>query len=410
MYDKSPLNVVMKTHTPGDDGHWYPVEYSYGFNAEDEGIKKFQFEEENDGVWFHGSYNSGELSVVRSQKYSPTIVAPINTEYKDSEGRLVAKRVKYDDNDIRTTYYVYDELGRQRYVIPHIQADQMQADRDYVYRDLQAYCYYTEYDQYGNSVRQCVPGMDEVISVYDNRGRLVLSQSGNLRSTGQWSFTKYDELDRPIMTGVVSGGTYEEHVQAVQSQAIFGETRGDAIHGYTNSCYPTNITANDVLTVSYYDDYDWMSNAEYEFSIADSFERRKSSDIVAMATGTKTKVLGVSDNIWLTSVVYYDDKCNLIQNVKDLYPSGKEIVSNSYNWNGNIVQTKVKQTSAAGIYEYNKWFDYDSQGRLLSVRQRITDDPRGEIVLASYQYDDLNQMISKTVHDGLDKTDYEFSV
>ncbi len=410
VYDQSPLGVVLQTNGLGQNAHSCPLKYSYGFNSKDEKIKKFQFEEANNCIWYQEVYGDGELTVIRTKQFTYSSDRPLTTEYKDSEGRLVAKRMEYDKNDIRTTYFVYDEMGRERYVIPHIQAEQMNSNRDYAYNELSKYCYYTEYDEFNNVVKKYVPGAEEELSVYDKRGRLVLSQSGNLRSQGQWLFTKYDDLNRTVMTGILSGGTYEEHLQAVQSQTQFGETRGDALHGYTNNCYPTAITANDVLTVSYYDDYAWLANADYEFLSSEGLNQQMSSDIVSMATGTKTKVLGIDENRWLTSVVYYDDKYNTIQTITELFPSGKEITSNLHDWSGKVIQTKVKQISGAGTHEYNKWFDYDSRGRLLSIRQHITGDPRGEVVIASYDYDDMDQVVSKSVHNGLDETSFEYSV
>lgn len=109
---------------------------------------------------------------------------------------------------------------------------------------------------------------------------------------------------------------------------------------------------------------------------------RTANSVAGMTTGTKTKVLGIEADQWLTSVIYYDDDYNPIQTVSDLYPSGIEIVSNRHNFNGQVIQTKVKQVVDGVTYEYNKWLDYDAYGRLLKVRQRITGDPQNEVILA----------------------------
>ena len=43
-----------------------------------------------------------------------------------------------------------------------------------------------------------------MIYVCDHCDRLVLAQDGNLRNSNKWAFIKYDELDRPILSGIVT--------------------------------------------------------------------------------------------------------------------------------------------------------------------------------------------------------------
>src|SRR5699024_1492060 len=101
---------------------------------------------------------------------------------------------------------------------------------------------------------------------------------------------------------------------------------------------------------------------------------------------------------------------NPIQTVSDLYPSGIEIVSNRHNFNGQVIQTKVKQVVDGVTYEYNKCLDYDAYGRLLKVRQRITGDPQNEVILAEYSYDDLGRIISKKIHGGREETRQAYDI
>ncbi|MFQ8805328.1 MAG: hypothetical protein ACLR8Y_09790 [Alistipes indistinctus] len=87
----------------------------------------------------------------------------------------------------------------------------------------------------------------------------------------------------------------------------------------------------------------------------------------------------------LTAAVYFDSDYQTIQSVTDLYPSGIEITSNTHDFTGNVTRTKVKQTVDNTVYEYDKWFEFDSFGRLQQVSQQITGDgANGKVVLASY--------------------------
>ena len=83
-----------------------------------------------------------------------------------------------------------------------------------------------------------------------------MSQSGTQRLSNQWSFTKYDVFDRPVLSGVTTGGTYSSHKAALDTVAVFSERRGSSVHGYTNDCYPFVSDANSYLSVTYYDKED----------------------------------------------------------------------------------------------------------------------------------------------------------
>ena len=85
-----------------------------------------------------------------------------------------------------------------------------------------------------------------------------MSQNGKQRANNEWSFTKYDVFDRPVLSGIITGGTYESHKAALDAATVFYEERDTTVHGYTNQSYPSVPNANSYLTVTYYDDYDWL--------------------------------------------------------------------------------------------------------------------------------------------------------
>lgn len=121
--------------------------------------------------------------------------------------------------------------------------------------------------------------------------------------------------------------------------------------------------------------------------------------------------MGISTDQWLTTVTYYDQKYQTIQAISDLYPSGTEITSNTHDFLGNVTQTKVKQSVGGSTYEYNKWFNYDNFGRLLSIQQQITGDAtNGKVTLASYTYDNLGNVASKSIHNGAETETYTYDL
>jgi len=122
-------------------------------------------------------------------------------------------------------------------------------------------------------------------------------------------------------------------------------------------------------------------------------------------------VLGIETDQWLTSVIYFDDEYQTIQSIADLYPSGIEITSNDHDFMGNVIQTKVKQTIGSNVYEYNKWFDFDSYGRLQQVSQQITgDNTNNKVILAKYTYDELGNIATKAIHNEKQTESYTYDL
>ena len=421
-YEESPRGLIVKEGGFGqskniDSGD--PTHYQYMLNDASQ-IKKFSVNGYNHLI-YEGFYPANVLKVRRI--YTGENAENSDTyEYVDQTGKLIATETVVDENDRRITYYAYDDLGRKRFIIPPIQEALITVPGSvYSHVDLRKYCFYTEFDNRGNPIREWYPGGICTSNVYDTYGRLVLSQDPVMAAENKWSFVKYDSQNRAVISGITTiAGTAETVAAALKAhnatlsstEQVF-EERGNDLHGYTNRCYPTNVTSSQVMNVTYYDDYQWIADTTtYGFSSADALEGmvKTENNVIGLTTGTKTKVIGIETDQWLTSVTYYDDYGNAIQTISDLYPGGTEIVSNVLDFNDQVLQTKVKQTVDNTTYEYNKWFDYDSYGRLLKIRQKITGDPQNEIVLSEFAYDDLGQLVSKKIHGNLEETTYQYDI
>ena len=424
-YDDSPLNLVLKASLPGKSNNanhvteGKPLQHQYRLNSTDE-IKEFRVNS-NGQLVYKGYYPANLLQVNRIHKDGSNDDDRDSYEYINALGQLIAKENRISPIDRRITYYVYDDFGRQRYVIPSIVEINItlpDAAFSSSHEDIVKYCYYTEYDFRGYPIREHTPGTGITSHVYDLFGRLILSQDAQMAQNNQWAFTKYDSQSRPVLSGVTTiSGTAESLFTAMQSYMAADmllrsyEGRGYHLHGYTNFSHPTSINANEVLSVTYYDDYEWTNG--YAFSFADTLSgvTKTVNRVTGLVTGAKTKVLGTGvPNQWLTTAIYYDDHNNPIQTVADLYPSGIEIVSNKHNFMGQVTKTKVKQTIGVTVNEYNKWYEYDNFGRLLNIRKKITGDPQGEILLAKYEYDDLGNITLKRVHDENESTVYTYDI
>lgn len=406
-FDNGPNDRVVEQSAPGyswrlDGGH--TTRFSYRKNTASDNVKRYILEGTSVRLdtecWPAESLSVKEVTGTQGD---------VMLEYSDVQGNLVAKESRLTSGKRLFTHEVRDLQGRLRYVIPPLQ-DSLFTSGTKSLSELSKYCYYTEYDEYGRVYKQYNPGGGYVLNLYDKRGRLVFVQDEKQRENGKWSFTKYDELDRPVISGVCTG-TETGHKAGLQSQTVFGEQRGTVLHGYTNQTYPTSVSTNDCYIITYYDDYNWSGQTAVAYSSADAIGETRSNDVLGLVTGTKTKVLGITTNQWLVSAEYYDKKYRSIQSVSQLYPSGTEITSNAHDFVGQVTRVKVKQTIGSSVAEYNKYFTYDQRGRVLKIEQQITgDNTNGRVTLVENVYDELGRVSSCKLHNGKEIQSHEYNV
>src|SRR5690606_29166809 len=206
-------------------------------------------------------------------------------EYKDKQGRVVLKRVQavegtptvpppLNDTNYASTYYVYDDFGNLVCVIPpeatrQLATQYFQAGATDNTKDafLKRWAFRYTYDARRRMTQKQVPGAEAEYLVYDDRDRIVLTQNGVLRVSNAWIFTKYDQLNRPILTGrkdttgVLSQIEMQGAVNAFYDKAwtklyetYVGNATGN-VHGYSNKSYPVvntgaTIGRNNYFTVT----------------------------------------------------------------------------------------------------------------------------------------------------------------
>jgi RHS repeat-associated protein len=233
--------------------------------------------------------------------------------------------------------------------------------------------------------RKVLKPAQPVYMVYDKRDRLVLTQDGNQRQDNHWTFTKYDALNRPVLTGTKTISGSRDAVQAAvndfyeQSNPMY-ETRsgnwntGD--HGYTDLSYPKGISEYSYLTATYYDDYGFHGGESAyvpitgdDIDIVEHLPKPK-----GQATGAKVKVLG--DNEFLKSSTYYDNKYRVILTRAGQYNGDHQqlllskaiteegyiyiYVSNESNLNVNVYfdDLKITHTAADMVVQANDYYPF----------------------------------------------------
>ncbi|WP_221412589.1 hypothetical protein, partial [Fulvivirga lutimaris] len=269
-----------------------------------------------------------------------------------------------------------------------------------------------------------VPGADSdwVIMIYDDRDRLVLTQDGEQRLESKWSFTKYDVLNRPIMTGEKVLGTAVATLRDlldgpdwIQNFAAY-ETLGGSKMGYTSNSIPKNISLDNIHTVTYYDDYSFRTLTEFGtgFNYAKPtlipscttipqgsycYEDAAFETVKGQVSGSAVKILGT--NQWIKTANYYDDRYRLIQSVTiNEYQQTNSRESVLYSFSGWLIESFKEVDRLSKNISIRRSYDYDHTGRLLRGFHELYEDGigQGEVLLAENKYNELGELIEKNLH------------
>tara|TARA_R110002012_G_scaffold97951_5_gene235104 strand:+ start:49956 stop:58724 length:8769 start_codon:yes stop_codon:yes gene_type:complete len=408
-----------------------------------------------------GAYTEGALLV--SETFDENGTRSVG--YKDKLGRNVLSRT-YDANRALDTYYAYDDMGQLRLVLPP-QVSKLDSisgvfpfsnvinSGDYEIvtenHDVSSYqgksiliqqgaqltlkpgfsfkaengqkftagfitsqaldsevitdmVYFYEYDERGRMIAKKVPGAAWVYMVYDKWDRLVLTQDGNLRSKNEWLFTKYDTLNRPVITGIK---VLSDSVEAVRASAMASTVRsvdkgsgGGYTYGYKiGAAYPPGVAEADLRTVAYYDTYAYLSDTVAFDTNLDAVTERLDT-VRGLPTGGRTRVLNPegTESQWLLSATYYEYRYRPIQNISTNLEGGVDKQAMFYDFSGNVINTvsKHQRTLTDNVRTIVKAMDYDHANRLKTVTHKL--DTGSAVLLAKADYNELGQLMAKNLH------------
>lgn len=375
-------------------------------------------------------YKSGDLDATRSIDENGNLILT----FTNSRGNVVSKKVMIDINQslgipiYMETVYLYDQFNNLSLVLPPNATELLRSNGNLNAKELRELAFIYKYDQRQRLVEKQVPGADWLFMVYDNRDRLVLTQDGNQRdninSSGrEWNFVKYDQLNRPVATGIY---THSAVVNQAQMQAIINnyygtnnsiswfEIRGTSVHGYTDQSFPIGVSENNYLTVNYYDDYSFKTltdfGAGFDFDPTQlssqatprgtyTFPGKEFERVKSLVTGSKVKVLD-GNNTWISTVSYYDDKYRPIQIVTKNHNGKLDRFSTLYNVPGWVLSTCSQYDRDGTIFSFKKRYTYDHSGRLMKGFHELTENGKsqGEVLLAENKYNELGELVEKNLH------------
>ena len=412
-YEASPLSRVLKTMAPGNSwaGSGRGVSRSYEVNTAADGIRIWTI------VSTAGSLPVGSSAYAAGELYKDITTDEVGNrveEFKDKEGHLILRRVAMSTGATDghagwlCTYYIYDDLNNLRFVIPPKTVEYLQTNSWTITQSIaDELCFRYEYDGRKRMIIKKVPGAAEMQMVYDVRDRLVFSQDGNLHTPplggqGGWLVTYYDDVNRPVETGLYASGlsrsglqtmmdnvtasypqipasdnltvssrsgnnpvTYvarnsitfnpgftsganDEFTAYVNPNAMVGDPNGALTN---NPLPPIDGSAVTPLTYIYYDDYAWSGSQPFQSSYLSKTTAAGnpyaenpaiySNKTKGLVTGTKVRVLNSSPEKWLTTTIFYDDKGRRLQTLTGNITGGTDVATYQYDFSGKVLSTYV---------------------------------------------------------------------
>jgi RHS repeat-associated protein len=317
-------------------------------------------------------------------------------EFKDLDGHVVLKRLWETNLKSLSTYYIYDDLGNLRYVLPPAVNENSEyvsnsidnfSESDQIFKQ---FMYGYHYDGRKRIIRKKLPGKGWDYMVYNKLDQVVLSQDSVQRNAHQWVFNKYDAFGRMVSSGIYTKDSSLEGLQAiVNSQTQLWEIRLGT--EYDGSSFPQQDI--EIQLVNYYDNYNVSG-------IPDNRSTSYSSKLKGLATANKVKVLGANDFLWTVS--YYDDEARVVQIYKQHYLGGQvnalnyDDIANKYSFVGELTESIRMHHAGSNVTKIANRYEYDHVGRKLASFEAINDGT--EVALNKSDYNEIGQLIKKSLH------------
>ena len=422
VFESSPLDRLVETYAPGNSWQTKPVSYTYGTNTAGDVNMYTIAATASAALYKAGTYAAGTLYVNQVTDEDGHVVL----EYKDLEGKVVMKESRDGTTKFRT-YYAYDDFGLLRYVVPP-KALQYLTSTSYsnTYSYVKGLCYYYEYDAKKRMTLKRLPGADSVSMVYDSRDRLVLTQDGVQRGSNQWSFTKYDALNRPVMTGVLTSSTAVGTIRAnfdAEASRLYETAAPTTEYLYSyNSSYPSAypVLPANIYTITWYDSYPSYHSGIGYTRLTTDYDASASTATTGMVTLVKTRPLTTGTSFTLTNAFtvtknFYDRYGRVIGTTTVDYNNLTTVVNNRYDFTGNLLKTqKQVKNGVTEKVSIAQRMVYDHRSRLLETYHKI--GTNAEVLLAQNGYNELGQLLEKRTgmpdfsRPYLQYTDYSYNI
>lgn len=413
-YENSPLQRPIKSEAPGNSwaglGRGVAIDYSY--NTATDNVKLFYID-------------GNQVRAIPQQQgyFLPSSLTKLTTtdeknakviEFKNKSDQVVLKKVQSaegSNEEWLETYYVYDDYGLLRFVIPPLASEALSngASLSTIKNEL---CFSYDYDFKNRMIIKNVPGAGETLIVYDTRNRVVLSQTSLLRDIQKWTYTLYDNNNRVIETGLYSSSQSQTYLATLASNGGF---------------LFENATSNDfnMLSQSTYDED--LYNPQFDAANVATLVNGNNvgaEDVVPVKLNYGKLITSFTGTISNNSIpslpeskkFFYDEKSRTIQIHYQLQEKFTALQTVKYDFTGNVIGDYLQQNQHyVNINtEVRTRTDYDASNRPLASFIQVYPDAEKENV--NFQYDGLGQLKNKTLApylnqgQGVEKLRYKYNI
>lgn len=243
--------------------------------------------------------------------------------FRDVLGRIVLER----RSGVLDTYYVYDDLGRLRYVLPpQYQDNQTKASFAYDYR----------YNSLRQMEKRKLPGCGTEQYWYDRPSdRVRFMRDAELSSSGVERFWLYDALGRVAVQGTCVYGNHGDYPVS----ARYGEG-GTAVMGTGYFISKSNFASGMRLeSAHYYDSYDFLGSP-----VVSATGRSGSLSVAApcCARGLETGTVEIASNgDTIVTVYYYDWRGRMSQRRRSGPGDMTTVTSWERSFTGEVTRERV---------------------------------------------------------------------
>ena len=309
------------------------------------------------------------------------------------------------------TYKVYDDYEMLTAVLsPKASAAMTSSNTTWsstASNEVRGLCYLYMYDRRGRLKAKKLPGCDWQTYTRDMGGRVIYTQDGNLRKDDKRMVTLADIFGRAVLTGLVD----ESNVEPVSNRQVIAQYDPNSATMALSS--NLDMTKIDILSVNYYDNYDFITNfastggSALAYQAMSGYDEKYVADVPSlsargMLTGTTTRVLG--DTTMLVRSLYYDHHGNVIQTHETNALGGTDHTYSHLTFTGKPLQVmqihSTADTTMTDVYSYT----YDNMERLLTAS--VSHDGGTAVQLAQNNYNQLGQLYRQYLGIGIDGITY----
>jgi RHS repeat-associated protein len=328
--------------------------------------------------------------------------------FKNMRGQKVLDRVIDGANNL-DTYQIYSPADLLMFVIQPEGVARLVTEFFAAGADKQAFldrwAFQYKYDDEQRMIAKRIPGSAPGADgwsyiVYDKWNRVVLTQDPEQRPLNKYTFTKYDILNRPIITGSY---TSAKSLADLRADVAASDARSET--HTTTVTFPVTATEADWLTVTYYDSYNFLQaswDAEsnnFAYVNIGGYPQKTSdnaNEVLTFPRGSTTgsKVRILESSTWLNSVSYYDKNYNLVQSIAESHRGGVVRITKKFDFTKDVEKSQRYQSGDGLTTE--ETYEYDNADRVTTVKHSVNGST--PIMILVIRYNELGHPVERNTH------------